>query len=191
MVCLLRKLTLALPAALLAVSLYYADTLLFAAPIVAVSLWLGAWPAFLIFAPVYFLFDYALGRLALALVSGTLRPDDLSEHGWVGRAAATIVGWIQSWFRNLQDSALGAQIQGRLSSSRGGRTVRYLGFVVASYFGTAFLTIPGIYLLGQRHYLRILTAFSAAVYALTFVGQVAGATFVTVTVVKVIIGQLF
>lgn len=187
----LRKLTLALPAAILAAGLYYADTIVFAAPIVAVSLWLGSWTAFVVFVPIYFLFDYALGRLALALITGKLRPDDFRRYGWPGRAPARAAAWIQAWFWSLHESPLGAQIRNRLSSSRGGRSVRYAGFVVASYFGTAFLTIPGVYLLGQRRHLRLLTAFSAVVYALTFVGQYAGATFITVKVVEVAYGLLF
>lgn len=187
----LRKLTLALPAALLAAALYYADTIVFAAPIVAVTLWLGAWLAFLIFVPIYFLFDYGLGRLALAMVSGRLKAEDLKAYGSAGKISVKVLGWIQAWFRSLEQSPLGTQIRNRLSSSRRGRAVRYSGFVVASYFGTAFLTIPAIYLLGQRRHLRLLTAFSAAVYALTFVGQYAGATFLTVVVVRFLYGLVF
>src|SRR3990172_2151692 len=112
-----RKFLIALPAAALTAGLYYADTIIFAAPIVALSVWLGPWPAFLICIPLYFLFDYALGRLALAIVSGQLSAKKLRKGGAVKRILATPVSWTQSWFRSLEQSVLGTQIRKRLSST--------------------------------------------------------------------------
>jgi len=185
----MKKYFLALPAAALTAGLYYADTIIFAAPIVALGIWLGPWPAFLICIPLYFLFDYALGRLALAIVSGQLKPKKVRHQGGVLGILATPLGWIQSWFRRLEQSTLGTQIQKRLSSTQGGRAARYASFVVASYFGTAFITIPMIYLLGQRKYLRLLTAFSAIIYAVTFVTPYALGTFLVLSLVEWLAAQ--
>ena len=179
-----NKYFLALPAVLLTAGLYYADTIIFAAPIVALSVWLGSWPAFLICLPLYFLFDYGLGRLSLAIVSGRLTVNQMKKQGFTGRLLSHPVAWAQKWFRSLQDSVLGRKIQERLSSTRGGRFARYVSFIVASYFGTAFITIPMIYLLGQREYLRLLTAFSAAVYAITFVTPYALGTFLLISLIR-------
>ncbi len=184
-----RKYFIALPAVLLTAGLYYADTIIFAAPIVALSVWLGPWPAFLICIPLYFLLDYGLGRLSLAIVSGAIQVKKLRKKGFLGRTLANPVGWVQAWFQNLQQSVLGKQIQKRLSATRSGRFARYTSFVIASYFGTAFVTIPMIYLLGQRKYLRLLTAFSAAVYALTFVTPYALGTFLMLSLIKYLAGQ--
>lgn len=184
-----RKFFIALPAVLLTAGLYYADTIIFAAPIVTLSLWLGPWPAFLICVPLYFLFDYGLGRLSLAIVSGTLQVKKMKKKGPVSRFLAKPVGWIQTWFESLEQSVPGKQIRKRLSATRGGRIARYASFVIASYFGTAFVTIPMIYLLGQRKYLRLLTSFSAAIYALTFVAPYALGTFLMLSLIKFLASQ--
>ncbi len=178
----LRKLKLALPAISLMAVLYYADEFAFAPPIIAVTAWLGMW-GLIFLIPAYWLFDYLLGSLALGIVIRR------SEGIAVNRPG--VLGWLlrglQRWFNSFA-SAMPAV--NRKLSPEGARRVRVVGFVFASYFGTAFLTMPAMYLLGQRKYLRVLTAASAAIYAVTYVGKYALGTFVVIFLVKVVIGWL-
>lgn len=166
-----RKIKLAFPAVSLMALVYYADNLILGAPIVALTVWLGGLTAFLILTPIYFAFDYMLGRLTLRIV---IEEKEAKDYGRLMR-------FIRRWFNSFRDAM--PTIEKRLSSKNKLR-LRAVGYVVASYFGTAFLTMPVMYLLGQRRFLRTLTAISAAIYALTFVAQYALGTSIVLEVIK-------
>jgi len=68
---------------------YYADNLILGAPIVALTVWLGGLTAFLILTPVYFAFDYMLGRLTLRIV---IEEEEAKNYGRLMR-------FIRRWFR--------------------------------------------------------------------------------------------
>jgi hypothetical protein len=171
-----RKLKLALPALGLMAVVYYADYLVFAPPIILLTAWLGAWPAFIILTPLYFIFDYVLGSISLRFVQTDKKT----------KPRGPILKLIYRWFAIYKD--LIPKLKDRLSA-RAGLLIRIVGFVFASYWGTAFLTMPAMYLLGQRRHLKILTAASAAIYAVTFVGQVAGITFIGIKIIQSLVAR--
>lgn len=154
----LSRLKAVFPAIFLVAVVYYIDTWIFGLPVIGITAWKGGWTAFAILAPLYFLIDYALGRMTLKLV---IEEKEAQEYGLVMK-------FVRKWFNSLRDTI--PSIEKRLSA-RNRMVLRAGGFTVASYFGTAFLTIPAMYMLGQRKYLRILTAVSAAIYSITFVAQ--------------------
>lgn len=149
-----KKAALTTAAVAAGVALFIFDELLFGAPVLAVTKWIGAWPAFLALVPIYFAFDFMLGTLTL---EGVKR--------W--QASGRQNKWSKK-FSETRDTNVGKFSYWLVVS---GGTV---GFIVCSFLGTALLTMPIIYLLGRRQNLRVLTALSAAIYALTFVGQYAG-----------------
>lgn len=136
------------------IALFILDELLFGIPIIAFTkITTPAW-AFIVMVPIYFLFDFFLGT---ATLNGVRR--------WKG------TGQQNKWshkFSETQHTKLGRFARSLVVS--GGA----LGFVVCSWLGTAFLTMPLVYLLGQRKHLQDLTALSALIYSLTFVGQNVG-----------------
>src|SRR3989344_8237188 len=168
----LSKIKIAAPAAILMAVVYYLDYLVFAPPIVAMTAWLGPGTAFVILTPFYLAFDYMLGSMTLTIV----RKDKPRAKyvGWLGKIFKMLWKAIDRWFGVYKDIV--PSIQKHLSL-RAGLIIRSIGFIFASYWGTAFLTMPSMYLLGQRKHLRLLTALSALIYAVTFVGQTAGLTF--------------
>jgi len=136
------------------VLLFVFDEVIFGTPVLAMAKWLGPWTAFFVLLPIYFIFDYMLGTLAL---NGVKRCKSSGrQNKWSKKFSDTRgsnVGKFSYWLMTAGGSA---------------------GFVACSYMGTAFLTMPIVYLLGRRRHLRQLTAISAAIYAITFVGQYAG-----------------
>ena len=178
----MRKLTLALPAIPMAVVLYLADEYFFGAIVIAVTALIGLWSIPLL-VPFFFAFDYFLGRLTLGIV---VRRKEGTSVPWTG-----VRGWImrgvQKWFDAVADAM---PMVKRKLSPEAAKWARIIGFVFASYFGTAFMTMPAMYLLGQRRYLRLLTAASAAIYAVTFVSKVALVAFVAIELIKAMIGWI-
>ena len=172
-----HRLKLVLPAISLMAIVYYADSLLLGAPIIVLTTWLGGFDTFVILTPAYFVLDYALGRLTLRLV---VEEADAKSYGPLMRS-------VRRWFNSFR--GVTPLIEKRLSS-RNRLRLRVTGFAIASYFGTAFLTIPVMYLLGQRRFLRILTAISAAIYAVTFVAQYTVGTSVVIEAIKHLIHWL-
>lgn len=156
-------------------AVYYLDYLIFAPPIIAVTAWLGPWAAFALLAPLYFILDYLLGTITLSIVRKNKRKNYQSS--------GLLLRLINRWFDVYRDMV--PAIEKRLSPNAG-LWMRSLGFVFASYWGTAFLTMPAMYLLGQRKYLKLLTAASAGIYAITFVGQTAGLTFIGIKIIDLI-----
>lgn len=169
------------PAALFVVFLYYADEIIFATPVVAVAAWLGAWPAFLIFMPAYFLFDLFLGTLMLRIISNQLEVEEIKNPVF-----RKVLGWVYNWFKSIEESEFGEKLKKTLSNKAGGH-VRFVSFLVVSYLGSAFITTPFMYLLGQRKKLKLITFLSALIYAVTFVGKYALGTFIFINLVKFII----
>ena len=172
----------AAPAVILLAVLYYTDEIIFGAPVVATVAWIGTLAAFAIFVPIYLVFDYFIGITMLRIVNGELVVKDVKNP-----ILRKITQWIQKWFAGLEDSSFAEKIQKTLSTKKG-RHIRYGGFIIASYFGSAFITIPTMYLLGQRKYLRLLALFSATIYAVTFVGKYALGTYILLSVVKWLVG---
>jgi hypothetical protein len=154
----LRRLKAALPVIFMMTAVYSLDNWVFGLPVVGVTAWHGGWTAFAILTPLYFIVDYALGRMTLRLV---VEEKEAQHYGLPMRL-------VRRWFNSLREAI--PAIENRLSG-RKRLWLRVTGFTVASYFGTAFLTVPAMYILGQRRFLRLLTAASAAIYAVSFVAQ--------------------
>lgn len=169
------------PATAILALLYYSDEIIFGLPIVATTAIIGALPAFIIFSVLYFLFDYWLGMVMLKIVRGDLVIKNIKNP-----VLRKITSWIKSWFDSIEQSGLVAKLKNKLSTKKGNH-VRYSGFILVSYFGSAFITIPVMYVLGQRKHLRLLTAISASIYALTFVAKWALGTFIFLELIKFII----
>lgn len=172
-----NKIRLVAPAAILAAVVYYLDYLVFAPPIIAMTVWLGPWAAFIILTPFYLVFDYFLGTITLRIVQKD-RP--IKYNGFL----RTLLRLIDRWFGVYKNIL--PNIEKRLSAKTG-LIIRSFGFVFASYWGTAFLTMPAMYLLGQRRHLHLLTFLSASIYAVTFVAQTAGLTLLGVKLFKLIV----
>lgn len=136
------------------IGLFFLDEVAFGAPILLVAKLIGPWPAFFILSPLYFAFDFGLGTLTL--------------------------NGVKKWQRSGKSNKWSIKFS-EAKNSGAGRVSRWLlttggaaGFAACSYLGTAFLTMPLVYTLGRRRHLRQLTAISAVIYAITFVGQYAG-----------------
>ena len=164
-----RKFRRALPAIFLMAVVYYADSWVLALPIIGVTAWLGGFTA-LTLIPLYLAFDYMLGRLTLRLV---VEEKKVKDYGLLMR-------FMRRWFNSFRDAI--PKLEKQLSS-RSKLYLRVVGFAFASYYGGAFVTTPVMYSLGQRRFLRILSAVSAAIYAVTFVVQVALGTSVVLWVI--------
>lgn len=154
----LRRLKAALPVIFMMTAVYSFDNWVFGLPVVGVTAWRGGWTAFAILTPLYFIVDYVLGRMTLRVV---VEEKEAQYYGLTMRL-------VRRWFYSLRDAI--PAIENRLSG-RKRLLLRVIGFTVASYFGTAFLTMPAMYMLGQRRFLRLLTVASAVIYAVSFVAQ--------------------
>lgn len=147
-----RKL-LAVGAALAVVALYVWDDVVLAAPIIAVSGWLGPGAAFLLLTPVFFVVS---SLLALAAV----RAHDRATEGRRSR--------LEDWLEGQMAHRRG-QLTRRLARAGGA-----VGFVVSSTLLGGTVTTWLLRYGGRRHGLVGVATASSAINAVTFVGLYSG-----------------
>lgn len=135
------------------VALYIWDDLLFAAPVVAATAWLGPWPAFVVTTVVY-----ALGAFGLAL--GAVRAYERWSQGRPSRLAA----WLEAQQRRRRGTW----------AERLVRSGKVLGFVVASVVIGAIVTTWLIRYSGRTRGLVRVAAASSVIFAVGFCGTYTG-----------------
>lgn len=135
------------------VAVYLWDDLIFAAPVVATTAWLGPVAAFVVFAPLY-----AVGSWIIALAA--VRAYDRSAAGRPSKLAS----WLESqrarqrstWGRRLLDSG------------------KLIGFVASSFLVGGILTTWFLRYSGRRDGIARLAAWSCGIFGVTFVGLYSG-----------------
>lgn len=138
---------------LAAVALFIWDETLLVAPVLAVTNWIGAGPAFLCLAPLYFLVSFGGALLAVRAYE---------------RASAGEPSAIERWLRRQSETSTGR------SGQRLMRTTSTVGFVAASVILGGVLTTWLIRVGGRREGLTQVAAISSVLFAVGVVGLYSG-----------------
>lgn len=134
-------------------ALYVWDDLIFAVPIAAVTGVLGAWAAFAIFVPIFFVGSTVLALLAVRLY-------ERSSHGEPSR--------LERWLE-----AQAASRRGRFAE-RVLRTSGAAGFVLASFVLGGVVTTWLIRYAGRRQGIERVAVASSLIFAVGFVAMYTG-----------------